>query len=118
MPVRHENDVDAVSLPGRDHKMVVGPTPEMLGCRKMCGGVADFPPESHAPAHSHDEAEEVIYVLSGEGEIFMDGNPEPLRPGQFVYIPPKTEHSIKNDSKEVMKVLYMFSPPVVQGSYG
>lgn len=118
MPSIHESQVAAKSLPGRDHKMVIGPIPEMLGCRSMCAGTADFPPQSHAPAHVHDKSEEVIYVLSGEGEIYMDGKPEKLRPGTWVYIPTNTTHSIKNDSQEVMKVVYVFSPPVIQGSYG
>lgn len=118
MPTRHEDDVAYVALPGRDHKMVVGPRPEMLGVRSMCGGTADFPPESHAPAHKHEQSEEILYILSGEGEFYLDGTPEAVRPGSWVYIPTGVEHSIRNTSKDVMRVVYVFSPPVVQGSYG
>ncbi len=57
-------------------------------------------------------------MLSGSGEIYFDGVPEKVEPGSCVSIPPNVEHSIKNQSKEVMKVVYVFSPPVVQGSYG
>ena len=111
----HESEVPAKKLPGRDHKMIISPT--SLGSKRMCFGIAIFPPESHAPSHIHPGEEEIIYILSGYGQIFFDGEPEDVRQGTCVYIPEKTEHSIKNDSKEPMKLAYVFSPPVVQGSY-
>lgn len=115
--VIHEDKIPAKALPGRDHKMIVGPFEGMLHCNGMCGGVAFFPPRAQAPAHQHGGEEEVIYVLSGHGAIYFNGEPEDVRPGDFVSIPKNTEHCIRNDSDEVMKILYIFSPPVVQGSY-
>jgi len=112
----HEDQVEYKKLPGRDHKMIIGPQ-DFGGARNMCFGVAVFPPVSHAPAHVHPKEEEVIYVLSGHGEIFCNGEPEPLKPGSCAYIPPGTEHSIRNRSEGPLKVAYAFSPPAVQGSY-
>ena len=83
----------------------------------MCFGVADFPPHAHAPEHVHGIEEEIIYVLSGHGAIFFDGQPEMIEAGSCVYIKPQTVHSIRNDSDNVMKLVYVFSPPVKQGSY-
>lgn len=115
--VLHESEIAAKSLPGRDHKMVVGPYEGQLPCAAMCGGVAFFPPRSHAPAHIHPHESEIIYILSGHGAIYFNGAPEAVKPGDFVSIPPQTEHSIRNDADETMKLLYVFSPPVRQGSY-
>ena len=112
----HESQVEAKKLPGRDHKMIIGPT-SPLRAERMCFGVAEFPPQSHAPAHVHPAEEEIIYFLTGEGEMFFDGVPEKVVPGTCVSIPPGVEHSIKNDSDIVMKIVYVFSPPVEQGSY-
>lgn len=113
----HEDEVKAKKLPGRLHKMIIGP--DNFGkCKKMCFGLADFPPQAHAPAHIHSKEEEIIYVLTGLGEIYFNGVPEAVRPGTCVYIPPGIEHSINNTGKEIMKVAYVFSPPVVQRSYG
>jgi uncharacterized cupin superfamily protein len=116
--VIHEGQVTAKELPGRSHKMIIGPAPEMLGCQSMCFGVADFPPQAHAPGHRHDSQEEIIYILTGEGAIFFDGQPEVVRPGSCVFVPAGVNHSIRNDSDHVMKLTYCFSPPVIQGSYG
>ena len=112
----HEDEVEAVALPGRDHKMII--KPENMGCQRMCFGVGEFPREKHAPAHVHEEAEEILYILTGIGEMYFDGKPEPLRPGICIYVPPGVKHSINNKGKEVLKVAYVFSPPVGQGSYG
>lgn len=114
--VIHENEVEAKSLPGRDHKMIVSPW-HFGQSQNMCFGLADFPPNSHAPGHVHATQEEIIYIISGFGEMFFDGEPEPIEPGSIVYIPSNVVHSIKNDADEVMKLVYVFSPPVEQGSY-
>jgi mannose-6-phosphate isomerase-like protein (cupin superfamily) len=112
----HENDVEYKKLPGRDHKMIIGP--QNFGkARNLCFGVAVFPPVSHAPAHVHPKEEEVIYVLMGRGEVYLGGVAEPLVPGTCVYAPPGIEHSIRNTGEEPLKVAYAFSPPAAQGSY-
>jgi len=111
----HERDVEAVSLPGRDHKMVV--KPQNIGSKFMCAGVADFPANAHAPAHAHQKEEEILYVLSGQGNMYFDGVPEPLEPGTFMFVPPGVEHSLESTTNEILKVFYVFSPPVEQGSY-
>ena len=82
----HEDQVEAKKLPGRDHKMIVGPA-SALRAKGMCFGVAEFPARSHAPAHVHSAEEEIIYVLSGEGEFYFDGVPEKVRPGTCASIP-------------------------------
>lgn len=112
----HENEVEAKELPGRLHKMIIGPD-NFGNCKNICFGVAYFPAKRHASAHVHDKQEEIIYILTGSGEIYFDGIPEKISPGTCIYIPPGIEHSINNTDNEVMKLVYVFSPPVKQGSY-
>ena len=112
----HESKVEAKELPGRSHKMIIGPN-NFGRAKNMCFGVAVFPANKHAPAHIHPVEEEVIYILEGKGEVYFDGKPEPVEPGTCIYIPPKTKHSINNKCDIPMKLVYVFSPPAVQGSY-
>ena len=114
--VVNEKEVEFVKLTGRDHKMVVGPG-KAMEAENMAFGIADFPPNAHAPAHGHGQAEEIIYILTGRGEIYFDGRPEPVEPGSVAYVPTGVEHSVNNLSDEVMRIVYVFSPPVAQGSY-
>jgi mannose-6-phosphate isomerase-like protein (cupin superfamily) len=50
------------------------------------------------PLHVHEDAEQVFYVLEGEGRMTV-GNDEPetvdLRVGDFVRTPPGTYHSVR-----------------------
>lgn len=111
----HESEVEPKDLPGRKHKMII--RPDNLGSEKMCFGVADFPANAHAPGHVHPREEEVLYVLQGSGEIYFDGVAEPVEPGTCILVPPGARHSINNTSDEILRVIYVFSPPVEQGSY-
>jgi mannose-6-phosphate isomerase-like protein (cupin superfamily) len=112
----HEDEIQPVSLPGRDHKMIIGPM-NFGPAKNMCFGLADFPPHKHAPAHVHEESEEILYILTGSGEFYFDDQPEAIKPGTCVFVPPGVVHSINNTSDEVLKVVYVFSPAVIQGSY-
>lgn len=111
----HENDVEAVQLPGRSHKMVV--KPDNMKAEKMCAGVAVFPAGRHAPAHIHEKEEEILYVVSGRGGIYFNGAPEAVEPGTFMLVPAGVEHSLEAAGDEDLKVFYVFSPPLIQGSY-
>ena len=110
----HERDIEAASLPGRDHKMVIKPE---FGSEKMCAGVAVFPAGKHAPTHVHQKEEEILYVLSGRGNMYFDDVPEPIEPGTFMLAKPGIEHSLEASEGEDLKVFYVFSPAVAQGSY-
>ncbi len=112
----HESEVSAVHLPGRWHKMIVGPG-QFGPASHMCFGVAEFPPDEQAPEHVHEQAEEILYILTGRGQFFFDGHPEEVEPGVCVYVPPGVFHRISVTGNEILKVAYVFSPPVRQGSY-
>lgn len=111
----HENDVVAKKLEGREHKMVIHPT--TMNAQNMCAGVAFFPVNGKAPPHVHKNEEEILYVLSGKGRMYFDGVSEALVPGTFMYAPRGVEHRIEPTSSGGLKVFYVFSPPVIQGSY-
>lgn len=113
--VVEEGKVARAKLAGREFKLLVGP--EGQGCKNMCVGVTFFPPTSHAPGHIHDKQEEIVYVLKGHGEIYLDGVPAQIGEGSTIYVPPGVEHSVRNMDAQEMKVLFAFSPPVIQGTY-
>ncbi|HVO53560.1 MAG TPA: cupin domain-containing protein [Solirubrobacterales bacterium] len=61
--------------------------------------------------HNHPEADELIHVLSGEGEQTLgDQDPFPLRAGQTVVIPKGVWHSTINTGWEPMAVLAVYAP--------
>ncbi len=48
-----------------------------------------------APRHSHDW-EHIIYVLEGEGNLFLEGSDHPLSAGSVAYVPALSDHQISN----------------------
>jgi mannose-6-phosphate isomerase-like protein (cupin superfamily) len=69
------------------------------------------------PAHEHERAEEVLYILSGHGEIHIGDRVEPVKPGTAVFIPPGESHFLHILSEEPMELIFVFSPPVIPGTY-
>jgi quercetin dioxygenase-like cupin family protein len=47
------------------------------------------------PRHTHP-GEEIIYVLEGTLEYQIDGKPVTVKPGDVLFIPAGTVHSVKN----------------------
>lgn len=59
------------------------------------------------PLHKHDDTEQIFYVLSGKGRLFIGKNQRGyfVHPGDVVRIPPRTWHRIVCKSKQPMRYL-------------
>ncbi len=102
-------------LPGRDWYYLLGPVNS--GARNLAFGVAEFPAGTVAAPHVHAREEEIIFILSGCGQIVAGEQAVRLEPGVAVFIPPATEHQIRVDADEQLRLVTLFSPPVVPGAY-
>ena len=118
MPVlesAHIDDCKVYNLPGRDWFYLLGP--QNSGSRNLVFGLADFPGGTLAGSHTHEAEEEILYVLSGEGAIISGEQQIRFEPGVAVLIPPGVPHQIRADAEETLRVVTVFSPPVVPGAY-
>jgi mannose-6-phosphate isomerase-like protein (cupin superfamily) len=111
----HEKDAKVYHLPGRDWYYLLGP----LTCpaEKLVFGLAEFPADSQAGAHMHENEEEIIYILSGRGQIVFADGADDLEPGVATFIPPGVEHRIAVVGDEPLRMVTLFSPPVTPGAY-
>ena len=75
-----------------------------------------FPGKGH-DFHRHPNQEEVIYVLEGELEQWVEQERRMLRPGDAVVIPPAVVHASFNDGGEAAKILAILSPCVGEAGY-
>ena len=78
------------------------------GCPDVTQFVGTIPP-GRAPDHSH-VYDEVIYVLSGEGAVHVEGRDVPISRGSCIHLPPLLEHALENESDGPMRVLGVFHP--------
>jgi len=113
--VAHERGCRVIHLPGRDWFYLIGP--DNSDSRNLTFGLAEFPVGSQPAAHTHDAQEEIIFILSGRGRFITPGREEVLMPGMAVFIPPGLEHRIAVEGNEPLKLVTVFSPPVVPGAY-
>jgi mannose-6-phosphate isomerase-like protein (cupin superfamily) len=94
-------DVDARSL--RDHvknreKTVLRDTYYLIEqgispSRVLTMGQTTIYPTGSTTGHSHDDMEEVYYVISGEGEMVVGDDRYPIRTGDALYVPPGEFHT-------------------------
>lgn len=72
-------------------------------------GLAIILPGHGNPLHFHPNCEEVIYVLSGCGTHFSDGQTIAMKPGTTLCIPVGVKHKLTNTGAEPLKTLVSFS---------
>jgi mannose-6-phosphate isomerase-like protein (cupin superfamily) len=80
-------------------------------------GLALYLPGQSSEPHAHQAEQEVFYVLSGVGEIKIDDETARLEPHVSVVCPPQCEHQLINTGTEVLKVLWIFTPPGPEEQY-
>ena len=74
------------------------------------GEVVVMPGGGHA-RHNHPDAEEILYVLSGEGEQMVDdGEPFPVCAGDTIYVPTGVYHSTMNTGWTPLRLLAIYNP--------
>ena len=115
LQVSHHSLCPVYHLPGRDWFYMLGP--QNSAARNLVFGLAEFPANTLAAAHVHAAEEEIIYILSGAGAILAGEQTIGLEPGVAVFIPPGLMHQIRADGPEPLKLVTLFSPPVVPGAY-
>lgn len=109
----YPGEVDAFAFDWGKLALTVGP--EVNGARRFSGGVVDVKPgEGHA-RHNHPGAEEIIFVISGNGEQMVEdenGNPimREVGPGCTVYVPESRYHSTLNTGDTPMQLFVVYAP--------
>ena len=90
--------------------------PSMPGAERMSAVSLFFEPGKGHARHNHPESEQIIFVVSGEGEMmieFEEGVPvkQNISAGSLVYIPKGAYHSTFNTGWEPIRILAVYSPP-------
>ncbi len=62
------------------------------------------------PAHIHPTQDEFIYLIHGEMELTLDGNPHGLAAGGLARMPMGIPHSYKNVGNKTVHALFWVTP--------
>jgi len=86
-------------------------TPELTEGAGITFGEVVLQPGRGHDRHNHPESEEILYVLSGEGEQMLDDRePFAVKPGDTIYVPTGVFHSTRNTGWEPMRLLALYNP--------
>lgn len=107
-----QSDAKQLGLPGRKALEIVSGA---RGSRHVTLRLAEIPvPQSEEPpraAHHHNDFEECIFVLAGEGTTFADSGEYSLKSGDTLLMPAGEKHVTRNTGKEPLLLLCFFPVP-------
>jgi mannose-6-phosphate isomerase-like protein (cupin superfamily) len=103
--------VEPLTLPldcaGNDCPLLEG-RPQTAGMRS---GFVRLRPGETVGWHSTGKNEETLVVVRGQGEALVKARPAmPFVAPRLVYIPPATEHNVKNTGNRVLEYVYVVAP--------
>ncbi|MEU9329616.1 cupin domain-containing protein [Streptomyces canus] len=85
-------------------------TPTTVGSTSGFMGVAIVQPGDRIAEHYHPYSEEFIYVVCGQLEVDLDGEPHPLQPEQGLLIPSHMRHRFRNVGKVEARMVFHLGP--------
>ena len=68
-------------------------------------------PGSEQQIHAHEANEQVYVIVRGRGLMRVGDEQESVEAGDLVFIPPKTDHAIRNVGDEPLIYVSATSPP-------
>ena len=104
-------EADWIEAPGHHSafsKLLVN---ESDGSKYFDFRVSSYQPKGYCEIHTHQTAENIYYILQGEGIMELDGQRHLVGPGMVVFIPPGVEHGISNTGFEDLIFVVAASPP-------
>lgn len=72
--------------------------------------ISSYEPGAYVELHRHREAEEIFYVISGQGKARIGDEVSQIGPGSVLWAPPGTGHGIVNTGTEPLKFIIVAYP--------
>ncbi len=108
-----EREMQVEQLPWGPHDWLS--RPGLTDARELLLVRVHMPPGQAHKFHRHPEMEEIIYVLAGTAEQWVDRERRMLTPGQLAHIPKNVVHGTYNAGQETLEFLAILSPAVITG---
>ncbi|QIJ60826.1 cupin domain-containing protein [Streptomyces sp. JB150] len=104
----HLSEVEPNTRRGGDLRAML--TPATVGSTSGFMGVAIVQPGDRIGEHYHPYSEEFIYVVCGQLEVDLDGEPHPLQPEQGLMIPAYMRHRFRNVGNVEARIVFHLGP--------
>ena len=101
-------DAKVEQLPGKTHFWHC--KPGMVADTNLMFVRAQLPPGEAHPFHYHPKMEEILYILSGKAEQWVEREKRIMKSGDSLYLPPGVVHGTYNIGDETLDFLAVLSP--------
>jgi quercetin dioxygenase-like cupin family protein len=101
-------EAELEQLPGKTHYWHC--KPGMVADTNLMFVRAQLPPGEAHPFHYHPHMEEILYILSGTAEQWIQREKRIMRPGDSIYLPVGMVHGTYNAGSEPLDFLAILSP--------
>jgi len=106
--LRQQRDLPSRALDGGRLQWLVD---RDIGAEHVMAYRLTLEPDS-SETHVHAGAEEVLYVLEGNGEVRVEAATHAVSPGRAVFVPDGAEHSYVNTGPTPLIIVGAMAPPV------
>jgi mannose-6-phosphate isomerase-like protein (cupin superfamily) len=87
-----------------------------VGSNQLCVFEQWCEPGTGAPTHHH-AVEEVLTILKGRADVWLDGKTVALSAGQTLIIPAGHLHGFRNSITTTLHIHFVLAAPIFEGSY-
>lgn len=108
-----EDDMQVEELPWGPHEWLS--RPGLTEAKELLLVRVRIPPGKAHRFHRHPEMEEIIYVISGTAEQWVDREKQILTAGHSAHIPADVVHGTYNIGDDTLVVLAILSPAEIEG---
>jgi quercetin dioxygenase-like cupin family protein len=106
-------DIEVEQLPWGPHEWLS--RPGLTDARDLLLVRVRIPPGTGHAFHRHPAMEEIIYVVSGTAEQWVDRETRRLGPGDIAHIPRDVVHGTYNAGDQTLIILAILSPARPEG---
>lgn len=107
------SEAEVEQLPGKTHYWHC--KPGMVKDTNLMFVRAQLPPGEAHRFHHHPRMEEILYILSGTAEQWVEKEKRIMKPGDSIYIPVGLIHATYNAGNEPLDFLAVLSPAKGEG---
>jgi mannose-6-phosphate isomerase-like protein (cupin superfamily) len=94
----------------RELKVLISPSLQE-GVEGLAVGMTILAPGKSSSFHSHDGECETWLIVSGEGEVRVGDEREPVGPESVVFLPRNLKHQIINTGQGPLRMFWIYTPP-------
>jgi len=112
--IKKQNLRDVEFRPAANRKIAELISKDVLGAQNVTFRIVEIVPLSEQEErhpHSHQDFEEAIFVLSGRGKVWVEGESVDVEEGDALLIPAGVVHMLMNATEDPLRLACFFPVP-------